>query len=184
MKLIIMDRDGVINQESDEFIKSPEEWHPIPGSLEAISRLSNNGYAVVVATNQSGIGRGLFDSDTLNKIHSKMMNAVQEKGGTIDGIFFCPHSPKDGCLCRKPKPGLLMDIAKRFRVDLSEVIIVGDSMRDMESAFTVKASPYLVLTGNGRATAEEHRDALVNVPRFENLQVLVEHLLDDRETSS
>jgi len=177
MKLIILDRDGVINQESDEFIKSPEEWVPIPGSLEAIARLSNSGYAVVVATNQSGIARGLFDSDTLNKIHSKMMKAVQEKGGTIDGIFFCPHSPKEGCLCRKPKPGLLLDIEKRFRVDLSEVTIVGDSMRDIESALSVNAIPYLVLTGNGRATLKEHADALVNVPHFENLQALVEHLL-------
>jgi len=147
MKLIILDRDGVINHDSDDFIKSPEEWRPIPGSLEAIARLTQWGYRVVVATNQSGIGRGLFDMGALNAIHDKMMKAVTQAGGRIDAIFFCPHAPDDGCECRKPKAGLLREIAARYNVSLSGVPCVGDSLRDLQAAVAAGAQPVLVLSG-------------------------------------
>lgn len=153
MKLIILDRDGVINFDSDQFIKSPEEWRPIPGSLEAIAQLTHANYRVVVATNQSGIGRGLFDMATLNSIHDKMHKAVAAAGGRIDAIFFCPHTTADNCECRKPKPGMLKDIAQRFNTDLKEVPAVGDSLRDLQAAAAVKATPILVLTGKGKKTA-------------------------------
>ena len=152
MKLIILDRDGVINLDSDLYIKSPEEWRPIPGSLEAIARLGKWGYRVVVATNQSGIGRGLFDMDTLNAIHEKMLRAASQAGGRIDAIFFCPHTNDDKCDCRKPRAGMLKQIAARYNTDLADVPAVGDSMRDLRSAAAVGARPILVLTGKGRKT--------------------------------
>lgn len=152
MKLIILDRDGVINYDSDQFIKSPEEWKPIPGSLEAIARLSQADYRVVVATNQSGVGRGLFDMYTLNSIHDKMHKAVAQAGGRIDAIFFCPHAADANCSCRKPKTGMLEGIAVRFNVDLKGVPAVGDSLRDLTSAADMGAQPILVLTGKGTKT--------------------------------
>jgi D-glycero-D-manno-heptose 1,7-bisphosphate phosphatase len=152
VKLIILDRDGVINHDSDAFIKSPDEWIPIPGSLEAIGRLSHAGWYVVVASNQSGIARGLFSMETLGTIHDRMRQAVAEAGGRIDAIFFCPHGPEDGCTCRKPKAGMLHDIARRLDVSLSEVPLVGDSLRDLQAAASAGCHPYLVLTGKGRAT--------------------------------
>lgn len=152
MKLIILDRDGVINHDSDEFIKSPDEWVPIPGSLEAIARLNQAGYRVVVATNQSGIARGLFSIVTLNAIHQKLHTAAQQAGADIDAIFFCPHAADDNCDCRKPKPGMLQDIAARFSVNLKGVPTVGDSLRDLQSGFVVGCVPYLVLTGKGERT--------------------------------
>ena len=124
-KLVILDRDGVINHDSDDYIKSPEEWVPIPGSLEAIARLHREGYKVIVATNQSGVGRGLFDMDTLGRIHARMLEAVRAKGGEIDAIFFCPHKPEDNCGCRKPQPGLFQEIAERLKVNLNGVYAVG-----------------------------------------------------------
>ncbi|NWG30693.1 MAG: D-glycero-beta-D-manno-heptose 1,7-bisphosphate 7-phosphatase [Rhodocyclaceae bacterium] len=154
-KLIILDRDGVINQDSDLYIKSPDEWIPLPGSLEAIARLNQWGYRVVVCTNQSGIGRGLFDMDTLNAIHEKMIKAAATVGGTIDAIFFCPHTNADHCECRKPKPGMLKEIAARYNVSLAGVPVVGDSLRDLESAVAVGAQPILVLTGKGRKTERD-----------------------------
>jgi len=152
MKLVILDRDGVINHDSDRFIKSPEEWRPIPGSLEAIARLTQWGYRVVVATNQSGIGRGLFDMDALNAIHDKMAKAVALTGGRIDSIFFCPHAADANCQCRKPLPGLLHEIARRYHADLTGVPAVGDSLRDLQAALAVGAQPILVLTGKGKKT--------------------------------
>ncbi len=152
MKLIILDRDGVINFDSDQFIKSPEEWKPIPGSLEAIARLCQSDYRVMVATNQSGIGRGLFDMHTLNAIHDKMHKAVALAGGRIDAIFYCPHTADIDCHCRKPKPGMLEDIAARYNVNLKGVPVVGDSLRDLESAVKVGAQPILVLSGKGSKT--------------------------------
>ena len=131
MKLIILDRDGVINVDSAQFIKSPDEWRPIPGSLEAISRLAESGYKIVVATNQSGVGRGLFDMDTLNAIHEKMIKAVAGVGGRIDAIFFCAHAADSTCDCRKPKTGMFEQIAERFNVDLQGLPTVGDSLRDL-----------------------------------------------------
>ncbi len=152
MKLIILDRDGVINHDSDKFIKSPDEWRPIPGSLEAIARLTQWGYRVVLATNQSGIGRGLFDMATLNAIHDKMNRAVSLAGGRIDAIFFCPHAADSTCDCRKPRPGMLQEIAARYNADLRGVPAIGDSLRDLQAAAAVGAQPILVLTGKGEKT--------------------------------
>lgn len=154
MKLIILDRDGVINHDSEHFIKNPEEWIPIPGSLEAIAQLCQADYRVVVATNQSGVGRGLFDMHTLNAIHDKMHKAVALTGGRIDAVFFCPHAAEANCNCRKPKTGMLEEIAARYEVSLHGVYAVGDSLRDLEAAAKVGAIPVLVLTGKGVKTQE------------------------------
>lgn len=152
MKLVILDRDGVINQDSKQFIKSPAEWRPIPGSLEAIARLNQAGYRVVVATNQSGVGRGLFDMDTLNAIHDKMHRAVLAAGGRIDAIFYCPHAIEAGCHCRKPQTGMFERIATCFNIDLPGTPTVGDSLRDLQAADAVGALPLLVMTGKGTQT--------------------------------
>lgn len=176
MKLIILDRDGVINEDSDEYIKSPAEWLPIPGSLEAIAKLTQAGYTVAVATNQSGIARGYYDRETLDKIHQKMRTFVIEKGGRVDSIFFCPHGPDDGCACRKPKPGLLQQIAEHYQISMQDVPVVGDSLRDLEAASAMKCRPYLVLTGNGQKTKAK----LLHFPGlqiFNDLATLVNTLL-------
>jgi len=153
MKLIILDRDGVINYDSDQFIKSPEEWKPIPGSLEAIARLCQADYRVVVATNQSGIERGLFDMAMLNTIHDKMHKACALAGARIDAVFFCPHAAEANCHCRKPRSGMLEEIAARYGLgNLGDVPVVGDSLRDLQSAVALGAQPYLVLTGKGMKT--------------------------------
>jgi D-glycero-D-manno-heptose 1,7-bisphosphate phosphatase len=152
MKLIILDRDGVINHDSPAFIKSPAEWIPIPGSLEAIARLNQAGYRVVVASNQSGIARELFDISTLNAIHQKMHSAAQLVGADIDAIFFCPHAAADNCDCRKPKAGMFEEISKRFKISLKGVPTVGDSLRDLQAGFISGCHPYLVLTGKGEKT--------------------------------
>ena len=155
MKLIILDRDGVINFDSDNYIKSPSEWKPIPGAIEGIARLNQSGYRVVVATNQSGIGRGLFDMATLNAINDKMMEMVFRHGGRIDALFFCPHTNDDNCNCRKPKTGMYEEIAERFHVELKGVPCVGDSLRDLQAADAVGGQPILVLTGKGLKTKED-----------------------------
>ena len=155
MKLVILDRDGVINHDSASYIKSPEEWKPIAGSLEAIALLNQAGYRVLVATNQSGIGRGLFDMATLNAIHDKMHRALSLVGGRVDGIFYCPHAQDAGCACRKPRPGLLDEIAKRFGVSLDGVPFIGDSLRDLQAGAAVGAQPVLVLTGKGKKTRKD-----------------------------
>ena len=152
MKLIVLDRDGVINVDSEQFIKSPDEWKPIPGSLEAIARLNESGWRVVVASNQSGVGRGLFDMDTLNAINEKMTKAIGQVGGRLDAIFFCPHSADSTCDCRKPRPGMFVQIAERFNVDMKGVPVVGDSLRDLQAGVAVGCQPYLVLTGKGAKT--------------------------------
>jgi len=154
-KLIVLDRDGVINHDSDQFIKSPDEWRPIPGSLDAIARLSHAGYRVVVATNQSGIGRGLFDMATLSAIHEKMFKALALAGGRIDAIFFCPHTADANCECRKPKAGMLREIGVRFGIDMSGVPCVGDGLRDLLAAEAVGGQPMLVLTGKGERTLRD-----------------------------
>lgn len=156
MKLIILDRDGVINQDSPAFVKSPDEWIALPGSLEAIARLNRAGWRVVVATNQSGLGRGLYDADTLNAIHAKLRKQLQAVGGQIDAFFICPHAPGAGCDCRKPEPGMFLDIARRYDIDLRGVPAVGDSMRDLLAADAVGCQPWLVRTGNGRRTEHEY----------------------------
>jgi D-glycero-D-manno-heptose 1,7-bisphosphate phosphatase len=155
MKLAILDRDGVINQDSAAYIKSPDEWKPIPGSLEAIARLNQAGYRVVVATNQSGVGRGLFEMATLNAIHDKMHRALALVGGRVDAVFFCPHAQDAGCACRKPKPGLLEEIASRLNVSLTNVPAIGDALRDLQAAAAVGAAPILVLTGKGAITRKD-----------------------------
>jgi D-glycero-D-manno-heptose 1,7-bisphosphate phosphatase len=154
MKMIILDRDGVINHDSPDFIKSPAEWIPIPGSLEAIARLNQAGYRVVVASNQSGIARELFDMSVLNTIHQKMHSAAQQVGATIDAVFFCPHAAVDNCDCRKPKAGMFDEISKRFKIGLKGVPTVGDSLRDLQAGFVSGCAPYLVLTGKGAKTQE------------------------------
>jgi len=154
-RLIVLDRDGVINHDSDQFIKSPEEWRPIPGSLEAIARLHHAGYRVVVATNQSGVGRGLYDMATLNAIHEKMHKAIGQVGGRLDAIFFCPHTADSKCECRKPRAGMLHEIGTRFSVDLNGVPCVGDGLRDLQAADSVGGQPMLVLTGKGERTLRE-----------------------------
>lgn len=155
MKLVILDRDGVINHDSANYIKHPGEWRPIRGSLEAIVQLNQAGFHVVVATNQSGVGRGMFETATLNAIHDKMHRALAQIGGRIDAIFFCPHAHDAGCRCRKPRPGLFEEIARRFAVDLQGVPAIGDSLRDLEAAAAIGAAPILVLTGNGARTRRE-----------------------------
>lgn len=152
MKLVILDRDGVINYDSDQFIKNPLEWKPIPGSLEAIASLNQAGFRVVVASNQSGVGRGLFDMSTLNAIHAKMHKLTALAGGRIDAVFFCPHAADSRCQCRKPKPGLMLEIAARLHVDLRGVPAVGDALRDVQAALSVGARPILVKTGKGQRT--------------------------------
>jgi D-glycero-D-manno-heptose 1,7-bisphosphate phosphatase len=155
VKLIVLDRDGVINYDSDQFIKSPDEWRPIPGSLEAIARMSHAGYRVAIATNQSGIGRGLFDMATLSAIHEKMFRALALVGGRVDAIFFCPHTADSGCECRKPKPGMLREIGVRFGIDMAGIPCVGDGLRDLLAAEAVGGQPMLVLTGKGEKTLRE-----------------------------
>lgn len=152
MKIIVLDRDGVINLDSEQFIKKPDEWKPIPGSLEAIARLNESGWRVVIASNQSGLGRGLFDMDTLNAINEKMTKALGQVGGRIDAIFFCPHTADSTCDCRKPKPGMFLQIAERFNADMKGVPVVGDSLRDLQAGAAVGCKPYLVLTGKGVKT--------------------------------
>jgi len=175
VKLIILDRDGVINYDSDQFIKSPQEWRPIEGSMEAIALLNQWGWRVVVATNQSGVGRGLFDMDTLAAIHDKMHRTVAQAGGRIDAIFFCPHAADSKCACRKPKPGMLLEIAERFNVDLDDVPVVGDSLRDLQSAVAAGAQPVLVRTGKGGKT-EADPELPPGTPVHDNLAAYVRAL--------
>ena len=150
-KLVILDRDGTINQDSDDYIKSPEEWIPLPGALEAIARLNHAGWQVVVASNQSGLGRGLFDMATLNAMHAKMNKHLSAVGGRIDAVFFCPHGPEDKCQCRKPLPGLFEQIGERLGMDLKGTHVVGDSLRDLLAGVAVGCTPHLVHTGKGAA---------------------------------
>ena len=175
MKLVILDRDGTINHDSDEYIKSPAEWKPIKGSLEAIARLTQAGYRVVVATNQSGIARGLFDTRTLFAIHDGLQRAAGQVGGRVDAFFFCPHAADAGCECRKPQPGMLLEVARRFNVSLKDVYMVGDARRDVEAAVAAGARPVLVLTGKGKRTRDEgHLPAGTQV--FADLAAFAEQL--------
>lgn len=152
MKLIVLDRDGTINHDSDQYVKSPAEWKPLPGALEAIARMTQAGYRIAVATNQSGIARGLFDTSTLLDIHNMLSRAVNQAGGRIEAFFFCPHAADSHCECRKPAPGMLRQISERFGVPLREMHMVGDALRDIQAAAAVGAQPALVLTGKGRQT--------------------------------
>ncbi|MBS4049615.1 MAG: D-glycero-beta-D-manno-heptose 1,7-bisphosphate 7-phosphatase [Methylomonas sp.] len=164
---VILDRDGTINVDSDEFVKSPEEWLPLPGSLEAIAELNRHGFKVVVITNQSGVARGLFDLSTLSAMHDKMQRMAAALGGRIEAIYFCPHGPKDRCGCRKPKVGLFEAFARDKQVDLQAVYAIGDSYRDIEAAQAAGACPVLVKTGKGLKTLQNH--PRLNLPIFDNL---------------
>ena len=178
MKLIVLDRDGVINHDSAAYIKSPAEWRPIPGGAQAIARLNEAGYHVVVATNQSGVGRGMFDMDTLNAIHAKMHATLAQAGARVDAVFFCPHAAEDKCACRKPRTGMLEDIGHRFNTSLAGVPMVGDSIRDMQAYTAMGGAPMLVLTGNGRRT---RRDPAFDpaTPVYADLSAAVDALLAD-----
>ena len=182
MKLIILDRDGVINADSDAFIKSPNEWLPIAGSLEAIARLNQADYRVVVATNQSGIARGLFSMPMLNAIHEKMHAAAQQVGAEIDAVFFCPHAADDDCDCRKPKPGMFREISARYGVGLKNIPTVGDSLRDLQAGFLAGCTPYLVRTGKGQHT-EEKGGLPPGTRIFSDLSAVVDFLLADAVSS-
>jgi D-glycero-D-manno-heptose 1,7-bisphosphate phosphatase len=177
MKIIILDRDGVINYDSDKYVKNVDEWEVIPESLEAIANLTHAGYKVVVCTNQSGIGRGLYNLEQLNEMHAKMHRLVEQAGGKIVAIFFCPHTPEDNCDCRKPKPKMILDICERFNIDnISNVMMVGDSNRDLDAIYAAGGIPALVKTGNGKKTLAKSKippGTLV----FENLLEVSEYLI-------
>ncbi len=177
MKCVILDRDGVINFDSDQFIKTPDEWRPIPGSLEAIARLNQAGFRVVVASNQSGVGRGLFDMSTLNAIHAKMHKLTAQAGGRIDAVFFCPHAADSRCACRKPRPGLFQEISSRLHMDLKGVFAVGDALRDVEAALAGGAKPILVRTGKGMKTLAAGQ-LPANVPVYDNLLQAAQAIID------
>ena len=179
MKLIILDRDGVINQDSDDYIKSPEEWIPIPGSLDAIARLNHAGFMVAIASNQSGIARGYFNLETLAAMNVKMNDMLSTLGGRIDAMLYCPHGPRDGCDCRKPKPGMLTEIGNRFQVSLNNVLFVGDNINDVVAAQAAGAQPVIVKTGKGEQTASMVKsNGYGDIPVYENLGEVVNTLLE------
>lgn len=173
--LVILDRDGVINEDSAEYIKSPAEWHAIPGSLEAIAKLNNAGHVVVIATNQSGVARGYFTLQTLEAIHKKMQNELAKVGGHIDAIFICPHGPSDNCDCRKPKPGLFWQIAKQFNTDFKNSVTIGDSLRDIQAAQAVGCKAILVQTDKG-ASELANKPELKSVSCYKNLAEVVANM--------
>lgn len=168
-KYILLDRDGVINQDSENFIKSPDEWLPIEKSLEAIALFNQNGFKVVVITNQSGLARGLFDEKTLSAIHEKMYTETAKFSGKIEAVYFCPHQGSDNCECRKPKAGLLKKFASDYDADLSKIAFIGDSLRDIQAAQNAGAIPMLVKTGNGVKTLQENPQLSTSLLIFENL---------------
>lgn len=175
MKLIILDQDGVITEESNGYMRSVDEWRPIPGSLQAIARLTQAGYRVVTAINQSAIGRGLLDIATFNAINDKLFQATQQAGGRIDAIFFCPHARYDKCTCRKPNAGLFVEIQQRYGTSLGSVLAVGDSLRDLQAAEKADAQPVLVLTGKGQATLTRG-DLPKTTQVFANLTAVVDQI--------
>lgn len=173
-KMVILDRDGVINFDSDEFIKSPDEWLPIPGSLSAIKKLNDAGVVVTVASNQSGVARGLFSEIALQLIHKKFTDALAELGGHIDQLEYCPHGPDSGCDCRKPKPGMYQKSLRDFNMDPSDVLVVGDSLRDLQAAHAIGCDAVLVKTGKGEKTLAANKD----LPVFADLRSIVDKMLD------
>lgn len=173
--IVILDRDGVINEDSDEYIRSPESWVPIEGSLEAIECLTRRDYRIFVLTNQSGLARGFFDESTLEAIHAKMRAAVEQRGGCIEQIFYCPHGPEDFCRCRKPNPGLFEQLGEHLGRSLHGVPAIGDSFRDLAAARAVGASPMLVETGKGERTLRHYPD--LDVPVFSNLYEAAQFIL-------
>lgn len=181
MKLIILDRDGVINHDRDDFVKSADEWQPLEGSMDAVAFLTEAGYTLAVATNQSGIGRTYFTVETLTEMHAKMHRLVQQAGGKIDGIWFCPHTSADNCGCRKPKPGMITDIIERFNAEAADTWLVGDSLRDLQAIDAVGGKPALVLTGKGKRTLESEGDNLpANTQVFDNLLAFSQYITQEQ----
>jgi len=174
-RFVLLDRDGVINQDSEDFVKSPDEWLPIAGSLEAIALLNAHSYQVAVITNQSGLARGFYDLAMLERIHAKMHRLAAEHGGTIAAVYFCPHGTDSTCACRKPKPGLLLQCAAEQHINLSKTVMVGDSYRDLQAAWAADALPVLVKTGNGRQTLNAHPN--LTIPVFDTLYDAAKHLV-------
>ncbi|MCA6216533.1 D-glycero-beta-D-manno-heptose 1,7-bisphosphate 7-phosphatase [Ideonella sp. B7] len=156
-KLIIIGRDGILNLFREDHVKEPEEWEPIPGALEAVAQLNHAGWHVVLATNQSGIGRGLVDMASVNEVHLRLMKMLAAKGGRIDAVFFCPHAPEEACDCRKPQPGMMFDIARRYGVDLKQVPMVADTLRDLQAAQAAGCPPHLIKTGRAAEVTEGER---------------------------
>jgi len=175
---ILLDRDGVINHDSDDYIKSPEEWTPIDGSLEAIALFNQHGYKVVVITNQSGLSRGYYNEATLSEIHQKMDQLTAAKGGEIEAIFICPHGPDDNCDCRKPKPGLLNSFAKQYNTALTDIYFIGDKLGDIQAAKSAGAKPMLVKTGKGLSTLTKNPE--INAPIFENLYDAAKFIISEK----
>ena len=182
-KIIILDRDGVINYDSSEYIKTPDEWHPIPGSLEAIAQLNRADFFVMVATNQSGVGRGYYDIATLDQIHEKMQKELASVGGHIEEIFFCPHLPAEHCLCRKPAPGMLLRIQQKYNIDLATVFFIGDKLTDVQAARAAGCKSLLILSAMEKAVTAAHPE-LIDVPRFGNLSEAVEFVIQSNEKFS
>ena len=177
--LVILDRDGVINHDSEAFIKNEDEWRPIPGSLDAIAALTAAGFTLAVASNQSGIARGLFGQDALDAMHAKMLGLVHETGGHISRIVICPHGPDDGCDCRKPKPGMLLQLARHFDTSLDGVPVIGDALRDLQAAAAVGARPILVRTGKGRKTEAELPTQFADAPVYDDLAAAARALIEE-----
>lgn len=180
MPYIILDRDGVINFDSDEYIKSPDEWLPIPGSLEAIATLNKHGFSVVVATNQSGVARGYYDLEILGDIHDKMVRELAAVGGYVEEIFYCPHHPKENCFCRKPQPGLFHQIQAKYPFVPEQTFFIGDSLTDVQVAQSVGCKPLLVLTGKGEKTVSQNPE-VAQIPQFANLAAAVEFVLRENQ---
>ncbi|WP_178380735.1 D-glycero-beta-D-manno-heptose 1,7-bisphosphate 7-phosphatase [Pseudomonas fluorescens] len=177
LKLLILDRDGVINYDSDAYIKSVEEWIPLPGSIEAIAQLSKAGWTVAIATNQSGIARGYYDITTLEAMHARLRTLVAEQGGEVGLVVYCPHGPDEGCDCRKPKPGMLKIIAEHYKVPLAGIWFVGDSLGDLEAAKAVDSQPVLVKTGKGEKT--EAKNLPVGTLIFDDLAAVAAELINN-----
>jgi len=188
VKLIILGRDGILNDFRDDHVKAPEEWFPIPGALEAVARLNHAGWHAVVATNQSGIGRGMIDMASVNAVHAHLYKSLMAVGGRIDAVFFCPHTPEDKCACRKPQPGLMNDIGKRYGIDLKHVPMVADTLRDLQAAHAAGCEPHLVCTGRAAGLdAQQIRQLVGQVPgarAHADLAALAEHLLTRSTTTA
>ena len=176
LRLIILDRDGVINEDSPDYVKSPDEWIPLAGSLEAIAALNRAGFTVTVASNQSGLARGYFDQAALDAMHTKFQRLLEDAGGHVDRIDICPHGPDDGCDCRKPRPGLINRLIEHYAVNAADVIVVGDSRRDLEAALAAGARPVLVRTGNGTKTEADLDGPLKTTPVFDSLAALASYI--------
>jgi D-glycero-D-manno-heptose 1,7-bisphosphate phosphatase len=178
MPFIILDRDGVINYDSDFYIKTPEEWLPIPGSLHAIAELTQAGYRVIIATNQSGLARKLYDHETLQKIHEKLLHEVKEAGGAIEEIFFCPHHPDEKCDCRKPETGLFQQIHKKYKLNLAETFFIGDSISDVRAAINAGCIPVLVMTGNGMDTLQAYPKEVADIRHYTDLAEAAKKIIE------